>query len=169
MAIREVIQEGNLTLRKKAREVTIFDWKLHQLLDDMVETMVAEDGVGLAAPQIGILRRIFVMDDGVHGLVECINPQVLYVEGEQECLEGCLSCPTVKGLVTRPLIVEMKAQDRDGEYFNMTLEGFPAVVFCHEFDHLEGVLFVDIASKQFTDQELLKYFAEHRDLYPEED
>ena len=169
MAIREVIKDGNVTLRKRAREVTVFDGKLHQLLDDMTETMVAEDGVGLAAPQIGILRRIFVTDDGVHGVVEYVNPELIHSQGAQDGLEGCLSCPTVKGLVSRPDVIMIRYQDRNGNYCDSKLEDFCARVFCHENDHLDGILFIDKCSKKFNDAELLRYFEEHRDEYPEED
>ncbi|MBP5427130.1 MAG: peptide deformylase [Clostridiales bacterium] len=146
MAIREVRICGDEILRKKSREVTQIDDRILTLLDDMSETMYKEDGVGLAAPQIGVLKRIIVLDDG-NGLIECINPEIKFMEGSQDGIEGCLSVPDLRGNVVRPSKVVVTALDRNGEEVEYVAEGFLARIFCHEIDHLEGILFKDKASK----------------------
>ena len=140
--IREIVKEADDVLRKVCRPVEKFDEKLHLLLDDMYETMLSADGVGLAAPQIGILRRIAVIDIG-EGKIELINPEIIKTSGEQTGDEGCLSSPGVFGKVTRPNFVTVKAKDRFGKDFEISGKELLARAFCHEIDHLDGVLFVD--------------------------
>ncbi len=142
MAIRNIVTEGDSVLRKTCRSVLNFDEKLHQLLDDMKDTMYKAEGVGLAAPQVGILRRICVVDVG-DGLVELINPVIEFEDGMQEGAEGCLSLPGKSGIVRRPMKVTVRAQDRNGNTFTVTGEELKARAFCHEIDHLNGILYVD--------------------------
>lgn len=142
MAVRNVLQMGDPILNKKCKEVVEFDSRLHELLDDMAETMYKSDGVGLAAPQVGIIRRLAVVDTG-EGLIELINPRITETEGEQTDIEGCLSVDGVIGEVTRPYYVKVVAQDRNGIERELEAEGFMARAFCHEIDHLDGNLFVD--------------------------
>ena len=146
MAIREVRIDGDELLRKRSRKVENIDDRVLTLLDDMKDTMYQKDGVGLAAPQVGILKRIIVLDDG-NGLIECINPEIILSEGKQDGWEGCLSIPEFKGKVLRPNKVIVRAQDRNGKEVEYLAEGFLARIFCHEIDHLEGILFKDKASK----------------------
>lgn len=140
MALRNIVKEGDPTLAKVCRPVTEFDERLWQLLDDMAETLAKADGVGLAAPQIGILRRVFIMDLG-EGIVEAINPEIVDRKGTQEEAEGCLSCPGEYGVTRRPKKVKLKAQDRFGKWYYMNGEDLTARCICHETDHLDGVLF----------------------------
>ncbi len=142
MAIRNIVKEGDPVLRKVCRSVLSFDDKLAILLDDMIETMYAADGVGLAAPQVGILRRLCVIDIG-EGVIELVNPAVINEEGEQFESEGCLSCPGQSGVTKRPMKVTVKAQNRKGESFEITGEGLLARALCHEIDHLNGILYKD--------------------------
>ena len=142
MAIREIREKGDEILYKKCKAVVKFDEKLHILLDDMYETMQSRDGVGLAAPQVGILKRAVVIDVG-DGKIELINPEIVEESGEQTGSEGCLSVPGVFGEVTRPNIVTVKAQDRDGKWFKITGKELLARAFCHEIEHLDGKLFLD--------------------------
>lgn len=146
MAKRKIVLTGDELLRKKSRPVTEFNEKLGQLLDDMAETMYAADGVGLAAVQVGVLRRVVVIDTG-EAKYELINPEILETSGEQTGPEGCLSFPDEWGEVTRPMHVKVKAFDRNGKEFIAEGEGLLARAFCHEIDHLEGVLFVDLAKQ----------------------
>lgn len=146
MAIRQVRIDGDSLLRKKSRKVEDIDERILTLLDDMKETMYQKEGVGLAAPQVGILKRVIVLDDG-NGLIECINPEILAMEGNQDGWEGCLSVPAIKGKVKRPYKVVVHAQNREGKEVEYVAEGFLARIFCHEIDHLEGVLFKDKANK----------------------
>lgn len=146
MAIRNVVKMGDPVLNKKAKKVVDFNEKLHTLLDDMADTMYNEDGVGLAAPQVGILRRAVIVDIGT-GLIELINPQIIAQEGEQTDVEGCLSVVDYVAEVTRPNYVKIKAQDRNGKDFEIEGEGLMARAFCHELDHLEGILFVERVEK----------------------
>ena len=148
MAIRNILKDGDPTLRKVSREVTKFDDRLHTLLDDMRETMDAANGVGLAAPQVGILRRVVVVHTGEE-YIELINPVITEVKGEQSDAEGCLSLPGVCGTVLRPYYVKVEAQDRFGAFFDIGGEGLTARAFCHEIDHLEGILFSDKATEMF--------------------
>lgn len=142
MAIREIREKGDEILYKKCKAVVKFDEKLHILLDDMYETMQSRDGVGLAAPQVGILKRAVVIDVG-DGKIELINPEIVEESGEQTGSEGCLSEPGVFGEVTRPNVVTVKAQDRDGKWFKITGKELLARAFCHEIEHLDGKLFLD--------------------------
>ncbi|MEA3424112.1 MAG: peptide deformylase [Bacillota bacterium] len=144
MALRNVRIDDDPVLRKVSKEVKKFDDKLKELADDMLETMYKEDGVGLAAPQIGILKRMTIVDvyDG-NGPKVLINPEIIYEEGEQFEIEGCLSVPNVTGYVKRPLIAKVKAQDLKGQYFEIIGQGLLARALCHEIDHLNGVLFID--------------------------
>ncbi len=140
--IREIVKIGDEVLRKKCHRVEKFDVKLHSLLDDMYETMVEANGVGLAGPQVGILRRIAVIDVG-DGKIELINPEIVKTSGEQTGEEGCLSCPGQWGEVKRPMKVTVKAQDRFGKEFKVKGTELLARALCHEIDHLDGTLFVD--------------------------
>lgn len=144
MALRNILKDDDPTLRKASRPVARFDERLQELIDDMIETMRANEGIGLAAPQVGILRRIFVMDlrDGA-GVTVAINPEILETEGTQTASEACLSVPGKSGVVTRPQKLLLKAQDRDGQIFRMPAEGLKAVCICHEYDHLDGILYID--------------------------
>ncbi len=141
MAIREILKKGDPVLTKKAHNVTIFDEKLHTLLDDMKETLKNAPGVGLAAPQIGILRRVVVLETVEGELIELVNPQIISSAGEIEDIEGCLSIPNVWGIVKRPETVTVRSQDRFGQPAERIADGYNARIFCHELDHLEGVLF----------------------------
>ncbi len=151
MAVRKILRIGDETLRRKARPVEVFDKRIHTLLDDMAETMYHADGAGLAAPQVGILRRIVVIDVG-EGIIELINPVITFQEGEQINPEGCLSIPGRRCTVKRPLKVVVKAQDRNGVPFELTGEGFLAIAVSHELDHLDGVLYVDKMIEDVTDK-----------------
>ncbi|MGL6172991.1 MAG: peptide deformylase [Cellulosilyticaceae bacterium] len=150
MATRTIRTEQEDILRKVSKEVKKFDESLWALLDDMADTMYEADGVGLAAPQIGLLKRIFVIDIG-EGLIEFMNPEVLLVDGEQFGEEGCLSVPKKYGKVRRPNTVKMRAQNRNGEWFEIEGEELMARAMLHEFDHLEGKLFVDLVEGDITD------------------
>lgn len=155
MAIREIIKDddGYDTLHKKCRPVTDFNQKLWDLLDDMKETMYEADGVGLAGPQVGMLRRIFVIDVG-EGVVEFMNPEILETSGTQEGAEGCLSFPGEYALVERPNYVKVRAQNRNGETFELEGEELLARAILHENDHLDGVVFKDRMSRMLAEDEL---------------
>lgn len=144
MAIRNIRKDGDEILRKVSRKVEVIDDRILTLLDDMTETMHQADGVGIAAPQVGVLRRIVVIDIG-EGSIELINPVIVYESGEQVKNEGCLSIPGISGEVKRPAKVIVRAMDRHGETFEMTGTELLAVAFCHEIDHLNGILFTDKA------------------------
>ena len=146
MAIRNIVKIGDDVLRKTCRTQLTFDEKLHQTLDDMAETMYKAEGVGLAAPQIGILRRYCVVDVG-DGLIELINPVITAMSGSQIGNEGCLSIPERFEEVERPMTVTVRAQDRNGNNIEITAEGFKARAFCHEIDHLDGTLYIDRVKK----------------------
>ena len=149
MAIRKIVYIEDELLRKKSRKIENFDRKLHILLDDMAQTMHDAGGVGLAAPQVAMLKRVVVMDVGdEHGLIELINPEIIACEGEQDGKEGCLSVPGRQGLVVRPKKVTVRAQDRNGEWFELTGENLLARCICHELDHLDGTLYVDKMHKE---------------------
>jgi len=142
MAILNIVKEGDPLLRKKCRPVTEITPRILTLLDDMRETLIEANGAGLAAPQVGILRRIALVDLGEE-IVELINPEILETEGEQEEVEGCLSVPDVWGITKRPEWVKVKALNRNGEEFEVEGEGLNARCLCHEIDHLDGHLFTD--------------------------
>lgn len=154
MAIRNIVKEGDPVLKKVCRPVTDFNPRLWQLLDDMHETLRQADGAGLAAPQVGILRRaaLVMVEDGSY--LEILNPKLVAMDGTQEGPEGCLSVPGVFGIVERPMKVTVKAQDRNGNWFTRDAEGFAARAFCHEMDHLDGHLFTELVSRYLTDEEL---------------
>ena len=153
MAIRTIVKEGDEILRKKCRDVEKFDEKLFTLLDDMRETLYDSNGVGLAAPQVGILRRAVVIDVG-EGLIELINPVIVSQSGSEVKSEGCLSSPGEYGLVERPTKVKVKALDRHGNEFTMEGKDLLARAFCHEIDHLAGVLFKDKVIRMLAPDEL---------------
>ena len=137
MALRKILTQGDPTLNKKSRPVERFDERLHILLDDMKETLAAANGAGLAAPQVGILRRVVVVVDADDHMVELVNPELVYTEGEQTGLEGCLSVPGKYGLVTRPYKARIRAQDRNGQSFELDGEEIVARCFCHELEPME--------------------------------
>lgn len=154
MAIRNIVKEGDPILSKVCREIEKFDKKLWQLLDDMAETMYKSDGVGLAAPQVGMLKRCVVVDVGDDdGLYELINPVILEQSGKQNETEGCLSCPGEYGVTERPMNIHVKAQDRHGNDIDLKVSGFKAVAFCHEIDHLNGILFKQRIVKELDSSE----------------
>ena len=161
MALRNIREEGDALLLKKSRPVTDFDRRLHILIDDMRETLINADGVGLAAPQVGVLRRlVLVMDTSKEELtpeeqiIELINPEIIKTSGSQEGPEGCLSFPEEYGIVRRPAKVKVKAQDRNGNFFEVTGEGLTARCFCHETDHLDGIVFTELAERMLDPSEL---------------
>ena len=143
MARRTIVKIGEDILRKRAKEVTVFDNGLAALLDDMIETMTAADGIGLAGPQVGVLKRVAVISPDGKNFYEFVNPVIEKSSGMQKCREGCLSVPGVSGEVMRPKKVVVRAYDRYGNEFVLRAEGFLADICCHEFDHLDGVLFID--------------------------
>ena len=151
MAIRKIIELGEEKLRKVSKPVEKFDLRLRILLKDMADTMYKANGVGLAAPQVGILKRVVVVDIG-DGLIEMINPEIIHTEGEQTGPEGCLSVPGRSGVVTRPNVVTVRYQDRDGVEYEATAEEFLARAFCHELDHLDGILYVDKMIEDATEE-----------------
>ena len=153
MALRKIVTEGDPILSKKCRPVEKFDKKLWQLIDDMIETLDESGGVGLAAPQVGVMRRVCVIDVG-DGPVEFINPVIIESEGEQEVQEGCLSCPEQFGIIRRPMRVKSRYQDRFGEEHTVEGEELFAQAMCHEFDHLDGILFKSKVIRMLTPDEL---------------
>lgn len=157
MALRKILTAEEPALHKVCHPVTRFDAKLHGLLDDMAETLKDANGVGLAAPQIGIMRRIFIMDTGDE-IVEMINPEILETKGEQDGMEGCLSVPGEYWLVKRPNYVKAKAQDRNGQWFEIECEELLARCTCHENDHLDGHIYTEKAYHKLTDEELQAMF-----------
>ena len=172
MALRKIVEQGDECLTKVCRPVTKFDRRLHDLLDDMAETLADANGAGLAAPkgdtggamaglaapQVGILRRVcLVLDEEAEEYLELINPEIIAQSGEQTGLEGCLSVPGKWGIVTRPNRVRVRAQDRDGDWFEAEAEGLTARAFCHEIEHLDGHLFVEHIDHFLTDEELKEY------------
>jgi len=158
MAIRNIVEKEDERLKKKSREVVNFDEKLHTLLDDMYDTMTEKNGVGIAAPQVGILRRIALVQTEEDNLYELINPVILSKSGsEEQSLEGCLSCPDQWGLVTRHNSVEVEYYNRDGEKKLINADDFLARAIQHEMDHLEGILFIDILDKFLNDDEVEEY------------
>ena len=153
MALRKILTQGDPALNKTCRPVEKFDRKLHWLLDDMKETLAEANGVGLAAPQVGILRRVVVVDTGEE-MLELVNPVIVDQSGEQEGWEGCLSVPNKYGWVERPSMVTVRAQDRDGQFFEASGEEIVARCFCHELEHLDGHLFVERTDRLYTSEEL---------------
>jgi len=190
MATRNILQNGETSLLKVSRDVTDFNQRLHILLDDMRETLITANGLGLAAPQVGVLRRVALIvdtsnevdqenddidnegtEDAEHDedvelteeerieqynsqIIELVNPVIVKSEGEQTGREGCLSVPGAQGIVTRPKTVTLKAQDRDGNYFELEISDLTARAACHELDHLDGVIFTSIVDRMLTDEEI---------------
>ena len=158
MALRKIIEQGDPCLNKVCRPVTEFNRRLHELLDDMVETLQDANGAGLAAPQVGVLRRAcIVMDEDSGEYLELVNPEIVKSSGEQTGLEGCLSVPGKWGIVTRPNVVRVRAQDRDGSWFEVEGEELTARAFCHEIEHLDGHLYTEHIDHFLTEEELREY------------
>ncbi len=160
MALRNILTKEEPLLYKKCRPVTAFNERLHQLLDDMADTLKQANGVGLAAPQVGVLRRVvLVIETNVpegesEYIIELINPEIIESSGVQNGAEGCLSVPGEYGLVERPMYVKVRAQDRNGEWFEVEGTGLTARCFCHELDHLDGVVFTSRCERMLTEEEL---------------
>lgn len=153
MGLRKILTTDEPALHKVCRPVVNFDWRLHKLLNDMKETLEEAQGVGLAAPQVGILRRVVIVDTGEE-ILELVNPELLETSGEQTGAEGCLSVPGKYGLVTRPMVAKVRAQDRHGEWFEAEGEELIARCFCHELDHLDGIVYTEVMERFLTDEEL---------------
>ncbi len=153
MGLRKILDDKEPALHKVCRPVEKFDWRLHKLLRDMNDTLVDSGGVGLAAPQVGILRRVVLVDTG-DGILELVNPTLIATDGEQEGPEGCLSVPGKYGLVKRPMYAKVRAQDRHGEWFEAEGEELIARCFCHELDHLDGILYTAKMERFLTEEEL---------------
>ncbi len=162
MAIRKIVTIGDDTLRKHCKAQDKFDKRLATLLRDMADTMYKAEGVGLAAPQVGILRRIAVVDitEDHSGLLELVNPQIVEREGEQTGREGCLSVPGRQGVVTRPMKIKVLFQDRNGDPFELQTEGFEARAICHELDHLDGTLYIDVMDRELSEEEIQGHIPE---------
>jgi len=160
MARRNILTKEEPGLYKKCRPVTEFNSRLHQLLDDMRDTLSNQNGVGLAAPQVGVLRRaVIVLETNVpeekdEYIIELVNPEIIEADGEQNGAEGCLSVPGEYGLVKRPMHVKVRAQDRNGKFFEVEGEGLTARCFCHEIDHLEGIIFTSKCERMLTEEEM---------------
>ena len=156
MGLRKILTDKEPALHNVCKPVTDFDKKLHKLLDDMTDTLIDSGGVGLAAPQVGILRRVFLVDVGVeeNEIVEFINPEILETDGEQYGPEGCLSVPGKYGLVKRPYYAKVRAQDRYGEWFEAEGEELIGRCFCHEYDHLDGIIYTEKMDRFLTEEEL---------------
>ncbi len=154
MGLRKILTDKEPALHKVCRPVEKFDWRLHRLLDDMAETMMDANGVGLAAPQVGILRRVVVVDTG-DGILELVNPTLVETDGEQTGAEGCLSVPGKYGLVKRPYYAKVRAQDRNGEWFEAEGEELIGRCFCHELDHLDGIVYTQVMERYLTEEELM--------------
>ena len=153
MGLRKILTTDEPALHKVCRPVEKFDWRLHKLLGDMRETLAEANGVGLAAPQVGILRRVVIVDTGEE-ILELVNPELLETDGEQEGAEGCLSVPGKYGLVKRPYYAKVRAQDRNGEWFEAEGEELIARCFCHELDHLDGIVYTEVMERYLTEEEL---------------
>ena len=161
MALRKIVVQGEDCLNKVCRPVTEFNGRLHLLMDDLLDTLSEAGGAGLAAPQVGVLRRAcVVMDDDTEEYIELINPSIIAQSGEQTGPEGCLSVPGKWGLVTRPNYVRVRAQDRDGKWFEVEGEGLTARCYCHELEHLDGHLYTEHIDRFLTDEEVEEYFSQ---------
>ena len=154
MGLRKILTDKEPALHKVCKPVVSFDAKLHKLLDDMEETLRDANGVGLAAPQIGILRRVVIVDVGEEEMLELVNPTLVETSGEQCGPEGCLSVPGRYGLVKRPYYAKVRAQDRNGEWFEAEGEEIIARCFCHELDHLDGIVYTEVMERFLTEDEL---------------
>lgn len=167
MALRKIVEQGEECLTKVCRPVDAFNRRLHILLDDMAETLDAANGAGLAAPQVGVLRRVcLVLDEETEAYVELINPEIVSQSGEQTGLEGCLSVPGKWGIVTRPETVKVRAQDRNGTWFELQRTGLTARAFCHELEHLDGHMYTEHIDHFLSEEELEEYLAQTEE--PEE-
>ncbi len=168
MALREIVEKGDDVLNKKCREVVKFDDRLAMLIDDMTDTLHDSGGVGLAAPQVGMLRRVVVIEvDPEQGVIELVNPEIIETSGKQVGLEGCLSLPGKWGIASRPYRVTVKAQNRNGEEFTISGEGLLARAFCHELDHLDGILYDTKVERMLFPEEIEKLNAGELDLSDE--
>lgn len=163
MALRKIVLQGDECLTKVCRPVTEFNQRLHTLIDDMKETLLDSGGVGLAAPQVGVLRRVCVVMNEDEDIIELVNPEIIAVEGEQTGLEGCLSIPGKFGIVTRPYTVRVRAQDRDGNFFEVEDEELTARCFCHEIEHLDGHLYTEHIDHFLSEEELREYLGDEED------
>ena len=153
MGLRRILTDKEPSLHKVCKPVEKFDWRLHKLLDDMRDTLIDSNGVGLAAPQVGILRRVVLVDTGEE-ILELVNPTIIATDGEQTGAEGCLSVPGKYGLVTRPYYATVKAQDRYGDWYEAEGEELIARCFCHELDHLDGIIYTEVMERYLTEEEL---------------
>ena len=162
MGTRKIVKIGDDTLRKVCKKQEKFDLRLGILLKDMAETMYQSEGVGLAGPQVGILRRVAVVDvtEDHSGLLELINPEIVEREGSQTGREGCLSVPGRQGVVTRPMKITVRFQDRKGNWMELETEGFEARAVCHELDHLDGKLYIDVMDRELTEEEIKGHIPE---------
>ena len=154
MGLRKILTDSDPALHKVCKPVENFDWRLHKLLDDMRETLIDSRGVGLAAPQVGILRRVVLVDTGEE-ILELVNPTLLETDGEQIGPEGCLSVPGKYGLVKRPYYAKVRAQDRDGNWYEAEGEELIGRCFCHELDHLDGIIYTEVMERFLTEDELV--------------
>ena len=153
MGLRKILTDKDPALHKVCKPVEKFDWRLHKLLDDMRDTLIESNGVGLAAPQVGILRRVVLVDTGEE-ILELVNPVMLETDGEQVGPEGCLSVPGKYGLVKRPYYAKVRAQDRYGDWYEAEGEELIARCFCHELDHLDGIVYTEVMERYLTEDEL---------------
>ena len=163
MAVREILTRGESALTKVCHPVTKFDQKLWDLIDDMKETLAEAGGVGLAAPQVGILRRVVIVINEADEVLELVNPEIVAQQGEQDGLEGCLSVPGMWGYVKRPAWVRVKAQDRKGNWFEVEGSDITARCFCHELSHLDGHLYTELCDKLYTNEDLDRMMEEQED------
>ncbi len=163
MALRKIVLQGDECLTKVCRPVTDFNSRLHTLLDDMTDTLLDSGGVGLAAPQVGILRRVCVVLNEEDEVIELVNPEIIFTDGEQTGLEGCLSIPGKYGVVTRPEVVRVRAQDRNGDFFEVEDSDLTARCFCHEIEHLDGHLFIEHTDRLMTEEELQEFIRQQEE------
>ena len=163
MALRKIVLQGDECLTKVCRPVTDFNSRLHTLLDDMTDTLLDYGGVGLAAPQVGILRRVCVVLNEDDEVIELVNPEIIFTDGEQTGLEGCLSVPGKYGVVTRPEVVRVRAQDRNGDFFEVEDSDLTARCFCHEIEHLDGHLFIEHTDRLMTEEELQEFICQQEE------
>ncbi len=154
MGLRKILTDEESALHKTCKPVEKFDWRLHKLLGDMKETLIDSGGVGLAAPQVGILRRVVLVDTGEE-ILELVNPTLVETDGEQVGPEGCLSVPGKYGLVKRPYYAKVRAQDRDGNWYEAEGEELIARCFCHELDHLDGIIYTEVMERFLIEEELM--------------
>ena len=163
MALRKIVLQGDECLTKVCRPVTDFNSRLHTLLDDMTDTLLDSGGVGLAAPQVGILRRVCVVLNEDDEVIELVNPEIIFTDGEQTGLEGCLSVPGKYGVVTRPEVVRVRAQDRNGDFFEVEDSDLTARCFSHEIEHLDVHLFIEHTDRLMTEEELQEFIRQQEE------